>query len=282
VQSVTLQDARRVIAAGENKAGELAQPMNIAVVDAGGSLVCHARMDGAWIGSVDISINKAFTARAFDISTKDLGENSQPGGQFFGISGSNNGRIMIFAGGIPLTRGGSVVGAAGVSGGTGEQDQAVAQAAAAAFRGVSPRKAQRRPRPYPWHGRRRQRDVLERCCGVARRLTCQDGGADHGRPFPRGKPRTGPGWHQPDHARPHTPGCWVRRFGVPGLYGEILTNLHALSAAAVRGCAPSDGSSGWPNGQRGGMAMAGRPDGSGEGPSRPDQDRPLWCNWATR
>ncbi len=78
VQSVTLQDARRVIAAGENKAGELAQPMNIAVVDAGGNLVCHARMDGAWIGSVDISINKAFTARAFDISTKDLGENSQP------------------------------------------------------------------------------------------------------------------------------------------------------------------------------------------------------------
>jgi len=74
VQSVTLQDARRVIAAGENKAGELAQPMNIAVVDADGSLVCHARMDGAWIGSVDISINKAFTARAFDISTKDLGE----------------------------------------------------------------------------------------------------------------------------------------------------------------------------------------------------------------
>jgi len=133
VQSVTLQDARRVIAAGENKAGELAQPMNIAVVDAGGSLVCHARMDGAWIGSVDISINKAFTARAFDISTKDLGENSQPGGQFFGISGSNNGRIMIFAGGIPLTGGGSVVGAVGVSGGTGEQDQAVAQAAAAAF-----------------------------------------------------------------------------------------------------------------------------------------------------
>ncbi len=133
VQSVTLQDARRVITAGENKAGELAQPMNIAVVDAGGNLVCHARMDGAWIGSVDISINKAFTARAFDISTKDLGENSQPGGQFFGISGSNNGRIMIFAGGIPLIRGGSVVGAVGVSGGTGEQDQAVAQAAAAAF-----------------------------------------------------------------------------------------------------------------------------------------------------
>ncbi len=133
VQSVTLQDARRVIAAGENKAGELAQPMNIAVVDAGGNLVCHARMDGSWIGSVDISINKAFTARAFDISTKDLGENSQPGGQFFGISGSNDGRIMIFAGGIPLTRGGSVVGAVGVSGGTGEQDQAVAQAAAAAF-----------------------------------------------------------------------------------------------------------------------------------------------------
>ena len=130
---VSLADARRVIAAAEKKAAEIKQPMNIAVVDEGGNLVSHVRMDGAWLGSIDISINKAFTSRAFDITTKDLGTNSQPGNQFFGIHVSNHGRIMIFAGGIPLEKGGKVVGAIGVSGGSGDQDHAVAEAGAAAF-----------------------------------------------------------------------------------------------------------------------------------------------------
>jgi uncharacterized protein GlcG (DUF336 family) len=130
---ISLQDARKVIAAAEQKAQQIGQPMNIAIVDGGGNLVSHVRMDGAWIGSIDISINKAFTSRAFDISTKDLSEHSQPQGQFYGIHGSNNGRIMIFAGGIPLKKEGKVVGAIGVSGGSGEQDQEVAQAGAAAF-----------------------------------------------------------------------------------------------------------------------------------------------------
>lgn len=130
---VKLEDARRVIAAAEKKAGEIGQPMNIAVVDSGGNLVAHVRMDDAWLGSIDISINKAFTARAFDISTKDLSGNSQPGQQFYGIHVSNRGRVMIFAGGIPLKRDGKVVGAIGVSGGSGEQDQSVAEAGASAF-----------------------------------------------------------------------------------------------------------------------------------------------------
>lgn len=130
---ITLADARRIITAAEKKAVEIQQPMNIAVVDSGGNLVAHVRMDKAWIGSVDISINKAWTARAFDISTKELAENSQSGDQFFGIHTSNHGRVMIFAGGVPLKRGGEVVGAVGVSGGTGKQDQAVAEAGAAAF-----------------------------------------------------------------------------------------------------------------------------------------------------
>jgi uncharacterized protein GlcG (DUF336 family) len=131
---ITLDDARKVIAAGEKKAAAIGQPMNIAVVDAGGNLVAHVRMDGAWIGSIDISINKAFTSRAFDVATKDLATNAQPGGQFFGIHVSNHGRIMIFAGGIPLKRDGKVVGGIGVSGGSGEQDEAVAEAAAEAFK----------------------------------------------------------------------------------------------------------------------------------------------------
>lgn len=133
MSTINLAQARAVIDAAEKKAAEIGQPMNAAVVDAGGNLVSHVRMDGAWIGSVDISINKAFTSRAFDISTKDLADNAQPGQQFYGIHASNQGRIMIFAGGIPLSSGDDVVGAVGVSGGTGDQDQAVAEAGAAAF-----------------------------------------------------------------------------------------------------------------------------------------------------
>ena len=130
---LSLVDARRVIAAAEAKAGERGQPVNIAVVDAGANLVAHVRMDGAWIGSIDISINKAFTARAFDIATKDLANLAKPGADFYGIHASNDGRIMIFAGGVPLVKDGSVVGAIGVSGGSGEHDQSVAEAGAAAL-----------------------------------------------------------------------------------------------------------------------------------------------------
>src|SRR4029079_15630568 len=130
---VTLSDARRVIAAAEKKAAEIGQPMNIAVDDAGGNLVAHVRMDKAWLGSIDISIKKAYTSRAFDIATKDLASHSQSGGQFFGIHASNNGRITISASAIPLKKNGEIVGAIGVSGGSGEQDHAVAEAGAAAF-----------------------------------------------------------------------------------------------------------------------------------------------------
>ena len=131
--SVTLEDARRIIAAAEKKAQEIGQPMNIAVADEGAHLVAFIRMENAWLGSIDIAQKKAFTSRAFDIATKDLAQHSQSGNQFFGIHVSNDGKIMIFAGGIPLKSGGKVVGAIGVSGGSGEQDHAVAEAGAAAF-----------------------------------------------------------------------------------------------------------------------------------------------------
>src|SRR5260370_9511170 len=91
---VTLADARKVIAAAEKKAGELGQPMNIAVADAGGNLVAHVRMDGAWIGSIDISFKKAFTARPFDIATRDLAPLAQPGGHFFAIGASTSGPAL--------------------------------------------------------------------------------------------------------------------------------------------------------------------------------------------
>src|ERR1700684_1323511 len=130
---MNLEDARRIIAAAEKKSKEIGQPMNIAIADEGGNLVAHVRMDGAWIGSIDISIKKDYPSHAFDISTKDLAAHSQSGGQFFGIHASNDGKIMIFAGGIPLKREGKVVGGGGVSGGSGDQDHAVAEAGAAAF-----------------------------------------------------------------------------------------------------------------------------------------------------
>jgi uncharacterized protein GlcG (DUF336 family) len=129
---MTMEKAQKIIAAGIVKAKQIGQPMNIAVVDAGANLKAFARMDGAWLGSIDIAINKAFTAKAFDISTLELGHNSQPKDQFFGIHVSNHARVMIFAGGIPIKINGEIVGAVGVSGGSGEQDQAVAEAVVAA------------------------------------------------------------------------------------------------------------------------------------------------------
>lgn len=138
---IALEEARRIIQAGREKADQIGQPMNIAVVDAGTNLVAFERMDGAWLGSIDIAINKAFTSRAFDIETKALAENSQSGEQFFGIHVSNHGKVMIFAGGVPLKVGDQVVGAVGVSGGMGKQDQAVAEAAASAFEAMAKKHA---------------------------------------------------------------------------------------------------------------------------------------------
>ena len=130
---INLQTALQVIHAAREKAQEIGQPQNIAVVDNGGHLVAFVRMDGAWLGSIDIAIKKAWTARAFDISTKELSVLAQPGQPFYGIHASNDGKVMIFAGGVPLKRGDQVVGAIGVSGGTGKQDQSVAEAGAEAF-----------------------------------------------------------------------------------------------------------------------------------------------------
>ena len=126
--TVNLETARRVIEAAEAKAKTIGCPMNIAVVDVGGNLVAHARMDNARIGAIDIAINKAWTARAFDMETAELGRLSQPGAPFFGIHASNNGRVMILAGGAPLRDADQIIGAVGVSGGSDEQDSACARA----------------------------------------------------------------------------------------------------------------------------------------------------------
>jgi uncharacterized protein GlcG (DUF336 family) len=133
--SLDLSDARRLIAAAERKAIEIGVPYNVAVADAGGGLIAHARMDGAWLGSVDIAINKAWTARAFDMSTDDLSHLAQSGQQGFGINTTNDSRVVIFGGGIPVKRDGIVIGAVGASGGSVAQDIEVAKAAVAGFAG---------------------------------------------------------------------------------------------------------------------------------------------------
>jgi uncharacterized protein GlcG (DUF336 family) len=133
VTTLTLADARQIISAGERKAQELGIPYNIAVVDAGGALISHDRMDGAWLGSVDISIHKAFTSRAFDMATQDLAKMAQSGKPLFGINSTNHERVVIFAGGMPVKDGDAVIGAVGASGGTVEQDQQVVEAALAGF-----------------------------------------------------------------------------------------------------------------------------------------------------
>jgi uncharacterized protein GlcG (DUF336 family) len=132
-KSVTLAAAQAVIEAGRKHAEKISVPMNIAVVDVGANLVAFLRMDGSWLGSIDIAQDKAFTARAFDMTTNELSKMSQPGEPLFGIDSSNDGRVVIFAGGIPLEADGKVIGAVGVSGGRPDQDHEVAEAGAAAF-----------------------------------------------------------------------------------------------------------------------------------------------------
>jgi Uncharacterized protein, possibly involved in utilization of glycolate and propanediol len=132
-KEVTLDAAQAVVEAARKRADTIGVPMNIAVVNEGNNLVAFARMDGAWLGSIDIAQNKAYTARAFDMSTKALAPLCQSGQPLFGIHASNQGRLIIFAGGIPLQANGRVVGAVGVSGGSVEQDHDVAEAGASVF-----------------------------------------------------------------------------------------------------------------------------------------------------
>lgn len=130
---IDLEAALRIVEAARKKAVELDTKMNIAVVDAGTNLRAFVRMDGAWLGSIDIAQKKARTARFFDMPTGAVGELSQPGGSLYNIEHSNGG-LITFPGGIPIkNKNGEVVGAIGVSGSTVENDNAVAEAGVAAY-----------------------------------------------------------------------------------------------------------------------------------------------------
>ena len=132
MSDITLQQARAAIDAALARSSEMGVAMDIAVVDVGANLKTFARMDGAWLGSIDIALKKARTARFFDMNTGAIGELSQPGGSLYNIEHSNGG-LITFPGGEPLRNGaGEIIGAIGVSGSTVEDDHAVAEVGAAA------------------------------------------------------------------------------------------------------------------------------------------------------
>lgn len=131
--NITLKQAEKLISAAKEKATAIDTKINIAVVDSGANLVAFARMDGAWLGSLDISIKKAKTARFFDMNSGEIGNLSQPGGSLYNIEHSNGG-LITFPGGIPLKNSdGEIIGAIGVSGSSVENDHAVAEAGASAL-----------------------------------------------------------------------------------------------------------------------------------------------------
>ncbi|WP_410764865.1 GlcG/HbpS family heme-binding protein [Haloferax sp. DFSO60] len=136
VDSVTLETAKVVIDACEQKATDIGTPMVVAVTNAEGNLVAQHRMDSALLASLDISKNKAYTAAAVKLPTHELAEATQPGESLYGLQNTDQGRMVIFGGGFPLTHGGEIVGALGVSGGSVEEDMDVAQAGLDAFENI--------------------------------------------------------------------------------------------------------------------------------------------------
>jgi uncharacterized protein GlcG (DUF336 family) len=140
--TLTLAEAKQILSGAEAKAESLGIAYNIAVVDAGGHLLAFSRQDCALIGSIDLAIDKASTARIFDKATSYLATLAQSGEPLFGIQESNAGKVVIFGGGIPIIFEGNIIGAVGASAGTVEQDIAVAEAGIAAFRAGIDRAAQ--------------------------------------------------------------------------------------------------------------------------------------------
>ena len=133
IKSLGLADADLVIEAGIARANEIGSPSTVSVVDVGGTVIAQARMDGASLCSVELAYNKAYTALSVRLATSFIKTIAQPGGDFYGIANGLGGRAIIFPGGVPIAVDGQVVGAVGVSGGNGAQDEDVARAAAKAL-----------------------------------------------------------------------------------------------------------------------------------------------------
>jgi uncharacterized protein GlcG (DUF336 family) len=133
VVSLDFTDARRIVDAGVQKAEELRRLYNIAVVDVGGNLLAHVRMDGAWIGSTEIAMRKAWAARAFNMSTEELARLADCGALGLRATTTIDSHVATFGGGVPIVVDGAVIGAVGVCGSTADDDLVVATAAASGF-----------------------------------------------------------------------------------------------------------------------------------------------------
>ncbi|OZU87788.1 DNA polymerase III subunit delta' [Virgibacillus indicus] len=133
LEKLNLETAKKLIDSAEKEAGNIGVQMVISIIDDGGNLIAAHRMDDAWLASVDIAHNKAWTSVALKMPTSNLEEATTPNSELWGLNTTNNGKIVVFGGGIPLEKDGKVVGAVGVSGGAVPQDVQVAEAAVNAF-----------------------------------------------------------------------------------------------------------------------------------------------------
>ncbi|KKB40387.1 GlcG/HbpS family heme-binding protein [Bacillus thermotolerans] len=133
MSKITLDVAKQIIAGAEEEAKKIGVSMVISVVDEGGNLIATHRMDDAWLASIDIAQNKAWTSVALKMPSANLAEATVPAAELYGLNTTNNGRLVVFGGGIPLVREGKVVGAVGVSGSTVAHDVQVAEAAVEVF-----------------------------------------------------------------------------------------------------------------------------------------------------
>ena len=136
MEKITLDVAKKLIEGAENEAKQLGVAMVISIVDEGGNLIATHRMDDAWLASIEIAVNKAWTSVALKMPTENLASATVPQAELYGLNTTNNGRLVVFGGGIPLIKAGKVIGAVGVSGSTVPHDIQVAQAAAEVFEGL--------------------------------------------------------------------------------------------------------------------------------------------------
>jgi uncharacterized protein GlcG (DUF336 family) len=131
--ALTLEQGQAVLQAATAKAKEIGIAASVVVLDAAGHLKAFSRMDGVWLGSIDVAMKKAKTSVLFEMKTQDVWEVCKPSAQAHGLELTNDG-LVTFAGGIPLkTPGGDLLGAIGVSGGQVSQDSEIATAGSAAF-----------------------------------------------------------------------------------------------------------------------------------------------------
>jgi uncharacterized protein GlcG (DUF336 family) len=123
-RQIGLALAQAIVASVSSAAAREGIAGAIAVCDGSGNLVAFARMDGAPLGATELAANKAHTAALWGMRTGEFQRSSGPGGDDWGLTATARGRIVVYAGGVPVHVGGALVGAVGMSGGTGEQDEA--------------------------------------------------------------------------------------------------------------------------------------------------------------